>query len=123
MAERMLGDDARSPKIVGILPSGMDRQVAKAAGTKIKQVFQDKGDEVSVRSLRFIPSSFTKLDDDTFQVVANTTLEADRNQTHPRATRARVVDSIVTLGRKEGKLVFRNATVPSLPLNGPRRQP
>jgi len=89
--------DHDAPLIVGALPDGVDRALAEDAGRRIRDEFRVKGDGARLRSLRFVPSSLIRTGADMAQFVVNAAVEPLRNVEGRALSRAKVVDSIVTV--------------------------
>ncbi len=103
-----------APQIVGLLPPGITADVANAVGARIRDLFFEKGRGALVRSLRFVPSSLIKLDGEHFQFVANATVVPERTSGDQRPTRAKVIDSVVTVDMSGDAGVVSDVTVPFL---------
>ena len=98
-----------TPQIVGLLPEGVSDEVARDVGRRISDMVHTMGRGATVRSLRFVPSSLSKLGDDRVQFVANATVEPVAGRAGTQG-RAKVVDSVITM---EGGIV-REVKVPFL---------
>jgi hypothetical protein len=103
-----------APQIVGLLPTGITADVAQVVGERIRAVFLEKGRGAIVRSLRFVPSSLIRLDAEHLQFVANATVVPKRASDDHRPTRAKVIDSVVTVDLSGAAGVVSDVTVPFL---------
>lgn len=94
MAQTQVQQDV--PPIIGMLPDGVDQQLAQDAGRRIRDIVRTKGGGAKLRSLRFVPASLTR-DGNVVQFIVNTAVEPVRSPEGVAQSRAKVLDSVVTV--------------------------
>jgi len=97
-------------RILGAASSGVNEKVVVGVGRQIREAYGEKGKEVRLKGVRFIPSTKVDLDDGAFQVMAKTVVEVSSGVD---AGRAEAVDSVVTIGRgKDEGQVLESVKIP-----------
>jgi hypothetical protein len=98
--------------IVGAKPAGITKKVASGVEEQVKSAFGKSGKQVTVKGMRFIPSTKVDLGQGAFQVMANTVVEVAGTGSHRREES---VDSVVTVDRGERRSqTLRAVKIPSL---------
>lgn len=99
--------------VTGAVPSGLTKKVVSSLGKQVKDVFQRHGTDVSVKGMRFIPSTKVDLGEGAFEVLASTVVEVAGNGKAP--ARPEAFDSVITVGRLEHTgQVLKGVKIPAL---------
>jgi hypothetical protein len=100
------------PRVVGAGSLGVTKKVTAEIVRDLRNQLGQDGRSVTVKTLRFIPSSRTTTETGAFQVLANTFFEilSDKD-TVPRSE---ALDSVVTVGRSGGVQKLESLTIPAL---------
>jgi hypothetical protein len=86
--------------------------VASAIIKSVRDQFSGAGRSVTVKAVRFIPSSRTETENGSFQMVANTVVELTPESGAP--TRVEALDSVVTVGGTGPTQKLESLSIPAL---------
>lgn len=101
-----------APRILGAAPLGVTKKVTAEIVRDLRNQLSQDGRSVTVKAMRFIPSSRTAMENGSFQVVANTLIEVTPG--NHSAPRPETLDSVVTVGRTDGIQKLEGLTIPAL---------
>jgi len=104
--------DRTAPRILGAAPLGVTKKLAAQIVRGLRDQLSREGRAVTVKAVRFIPSSRTATGSGSFQVVANTVVEVTPDA--GAATRVEALDSVVTVGRTGRARKLESLTIPAL---------
>jgi hypothetical protein len=100
------------PRVVGAAPLGVTRKVTDQMVRDFSKQLSQGGRTVTVKAIRFIPSSRTMTDTGSFQVVANNFVEI--TPSIASSPRLETMDSVVTVGRTGGVQKLEGLSIPAL---------
>lgn len=100
------------PRILGATPLGVTKKVTDEIVRGLRNQLSRDGRSVTVKAMRFIPSSRIATEGGSFQVVANAVVEVKPGKDHSPHSEA--LDSVVTIGRAGGTQKLEGLTIPSL---------
>lgn len=100
------------PRVIGAVPLGVTKKVANEIVRGLNHQLSQDGRSVTVKAVRFIPSSRTTTETGSFQVVANAFFEVNRGKDIP--PRSEALDSVVTVGRVGRAQKLESLSIPAL---------
>ena len=101
-----------APRVLGAAPLRMTKKVTDEILRALRDKLSQNGGSVTVKSIRFIPSSRTTTESGSFQVVANTVIEVLPGNDSP--PRPEALDSVVTVGRRGRVQRLEALSIPAL---------
>lgn len=101
MSETVSISDVR---LTGIAAAGLTKTVARKVVESVRGYYRDRKD-VELESIRFLPSTHQPVGPDSFQLVANTTLQVAES---PGPT---LVETIVTVGKDGRATILKDVDV------------
>jgi hypothetical protein len=101
-----------SPRVLGATPAGVTKRVTAEIVRDLRNQLSGNGRSVTVKAMRFIPSSRTSMENGSFQVVANNVIEVASDK--GSAPRPEVLDSVITVGRTGGVQKLQDLSIPAL---------
>jgi hypothetical protein len=100
------------PRVLGAESLGVTKKVTAEIVKDVRKKLNQSGRTVTVKAMRFIPSSRTITANGSFQVVANTVIEEKPSRSS--MPRSETLDSVVTVGRKGRVQKLEDLTIPEL---------
>lgn len=116
MAKSKAPNSPPPPDVVGAKLYGVTEQVAVEIGRKVQSLYKESGRVARLKTMRFIPSTWTELNDGAFQVIANTTVEIVGAGGAPRPE---TVNSVVTFRKADGAEKLQSLSIPALEHTAP----
>ncbi len=101
-----------APRVLGAVPLGVTKKVTAEIVRDLYNQLNQDGRSVTVKAMRFLPSSRTATENGSFQVIANTVFEVMRGK--DSTPHAETLDSVVTVGRTGGVQKLEGVTIPAL---------
>jgi hypothetical protein len=101
-----------APRVVGAGPLGVTKKVTAEILRDLRNQLSQNGRSVTVKWMRFIPSSRTTTENGSFQVIANNFIEVIPGK--DSSPRYEALDSVVTVGRTDGVQKLEGLTIPAL---------
>jgi len=100
------------PRVIGAVPLGVTKKVTADIVRAFRKQLSETGRDVNVKALRFIPSSRTATESDSFQVIASNFIEIIPGKN--ASPRYETVESVVTVGRQGGVQKLEGLMIPAL---------
>jgi len=100
------------PRVLGAAPLGVTKKVAAEIVRDLRKQLSQDGRAVTVRTMRFIPSTRATTESGSFQVIANTVFDVMPGK--DATPRLEALDSVVTIGRKDGVQMLEGLSIPAL---------
>jgi hypothetical protein len=100
------------PRVIGAVPAGVTVAVAAAIVQGLHDQLSRDGRSVTVKAVRFIPSSRTEMKNGSLQMVANTVFEVTPDA--GAKTRVEAFESVVTVGGAGPTQRLESLSIPAL---------